>query len=304
MSCKVCGKPSGKYLLCLDCNKLKNDGIIVKDESGDWIYSNGDRLEVERKCIICGKDSDFDLCLECFLKKNDIKKELDISVNNYDDTKDYYNNIKYNILKLRNDNYLINGCCKLIALGEIIEDKFKTKDFSIKAKKDLILLLDKKKNYLNNKNKEKEDKEEVVEIDDCNVFWQDYRRVYPMNIRCKDGHYVRSRAEKIIDDYLYENQIIHIYEHRVVNEFNDETYYPDFYLPFLGNVVGENRGIYIEFFGKEDDKKYVNNEKKKPAYYKSKNYDVIEVRDNNINCIDDYLDDELRKIKKKVLKFN
>ena len=181
---------------------------------------------------------------------------------------------------------------------------FKTKDFSIKAKKDLIILLDKKKKYLESKNKEKDDKEEVIETDDCNVFWQDYRRVYPMNIRCKDGHYVRSRAEKIIDDYLFENQIMHIYEQRVVNEFNDETYYPDFYLPFLGRTVGENRGIYIEFFGKEDDKKYVDNEKKKLAYYKSKDYDVIEVRDNNINCIDAYLDDELRKIKKKVSKFN
>jgi len=70
-------------------------------------------------------------------------------------------------------------------------------------------------------------------------------------------------------------------------------------LPFLGRTVGEARGVYIEFFGMENDKKYVDNEKKKLAYYKSKDYDVIEVRDNNINCIDDYLDDELRKIKRK-----
>ena len=297
MSCKVCGKPSGKYLICLDCLNTKDEQKIVKNELGDNF--NSDNLRVEKKCIVCGKVSLYDLCMDCFLKKNYIKKELIASVDNYDDLKKYYKNNKYNILKLRNDNYLINGCCKLIAIWEIIEEKFKLDGFSIKAKKDLIILLDKKKKYLESKNKEKDDKEEVIETDDCNVFWQDYRKIFPMNIRCKDGHYVRSRAEKIIDDYLFENEIMHIYEQRVVNEFNDETYYPDFYLPFLGRTVGDAKGVYIEFFGMENDKKYVDNEKKKLAYYKSKDYDVIEVRDNNINCIDDYLDDELRKIKRK-----
>ena len=30
----------------------------------------------------------------------------------------------------------------------------------------------------------------------------DYRRVYPMTYRCRDGHYVRSKSEKMIDDML------------------------------------------------------------------------------------------------------
>ena len=40
-------------------------------------------------------------------------------------------------------------------------------------------------------------------------------------------------------------------------------------------------------------------ELKKLAYYKSKGYDVIEVRDNNISCIDEYLEDQIRMINKK-----
>ena len=36
-------------------------------------------------------------------------------------------------------------------------------------------------------------------------------------------------------------------------------------------------------------------------FYKSKGFDVIEVRESNINCIEDFLDDQIRKIKKKYI---
>ena len=186
---------------------------------------------------------------------------------------------------------------------------------AVKSKRDAEDLLIKKKAYLQSlKDKKKaETTEEVNEdVDNRSVLIQeeqlgsdeiiDYRRVYPMTYRCKDGHYVRSKAERIIDDSLFEAQILHVYEKRVVNEDNEEEYYPDFYLPFEGKSFGKEKGIYIEFFGLEDNDKYMKTELKKLAYYKAKGFDVIEVRDKNISCIDEYLEDQIRKINKKYIK--
>lgn len=307
MNCNVCGKPSGKYFLCKECNQKKEEGLIVKNDKGEWILV--ETIDNGKKCILCGESSKYDLCYSCYQEKNNIKQELEVSTTSLEDTKDYYNNLKYNIFKLKDLEYAITACTKLIALGEILEEKYGCKDYISKAKKEAVDLLEKKKAYLASlqKNNEVENniidedgKENVVEDEiDSNIEWQDYRRVYPMNIRCKDGHYVRSKAEKMIDDYLFEKQIIHVYEQRVVNENNDETYYPDFYLPYIGRVTGECRGVYIEFFGLENNPKYLATEKKKINYYKSKGFDVIEVRESNINCIEDFLDDQIRKIKKK-----
>lgn len=307
--CQICGKPSGIYPLCKEHLEMKAEGLVIKDEAGNWIVKAS---KEECKCILCGGEAKYDLCYSCYNEKKTIKSELEASVNNLEDAKDYYNNMKYNIFKLKDMDYAITACTKLIALGELLENRYKLKDYISKSKTDAVSLLEKKRDYLSGLNLKKaaevENPEEiaapasniVVETStDSNTEWLDYRRVYPMNIRCKDGHYVRSKAEKLIDDYLFDNQIIHVYEKKVVNENNDETYYPDFFLPYEGRQVGEEKGIYIEFFGLEDNKKYLATENKKIAYYKSKGFDVIEVRERNIDSIDDFLEEQIRKIKKK-----
>ena len=266
----------------------------------------------EKLCIICGSKAKYDLCYSCFTEKNKIKTDLEGSTNTLEDTKDYYNNLKYNIFKLKRMDYAKTACLKLLSIGEVLEQQYKQKGYIEKSKKDAEDLLLKKKAYLESlKNKNEGVVEEQVQQqpDDRSILIQeeqlgsdeilDYRRVYPMTYRCKDGHYVRSKAERIIDDSLFEAQILHVYEKRVVNEDNEEEYYPDFYLPFEGKTFGKEKGIYIEFFGLEDNEKYMKTELKKLAYYKSKGYDVIEVRDKNISCIDEYLEDEIRKINKK-----
>lgn len=265
----------------------------------------------EKVCIICGTKAKYDLCYNCFVQKNEIKLELDGSTNSLEETKDYYNNLKYNIFKLKKMDYAKTACLKLLALGEVLELQYKQKGYIEKSKKDSEDLLLKKKAYLDSLNSKKEENKDLDsdEKDDRSILVQeeqqgseeilDYRRVYPMTYRCKDGHYVRSKAERIIDDCLFENQILHVYEKRVVNEDNEEEYYPDFYLPFEGRLSGKEKGIYVEFFGLEDNEKYMKTELKKLAYYKSKGYDVIEVRDKNISCIDEYLEDQIRMINKK-----
>ena len=66
---------------------------------------------------------------------------------------------------------------------------------------------------------------------------QDFRMRYPANFRTDDGHYVRSKAELLIDNWLYKNDLAHEYEKEIPNELM----MCDFYLP--------DSDVYIEFWG-------------------------------------------------------
>jgi hypothetical protein len=61
-----------------------------------------------------------------------------------------------------------------------------------------------------------------------NITEKDFRSKFPAKLRTIDGHYVRSRAELLIDNWLYHAGIIHAYEKRLPIE---EDIYSDFYLP-------------------------------------------------------------------------
>ena len=102
----------------------------------------------EKLCIICGSKAKYDLCYNCFVEKNKIKTELEGSTNTLEDTKDYYNNLKYNIFKLKRMDYAKTACLKLLAIGEVLEQQYKQKGYIEKSKKDAEDLLLKKKAYL------------------------------------------------------------------------------------------------------------------------------------------------------------
>jgi hypothetical protein len=81
----------------------------------------------------------------------------------------------------------------------------------------------------------------------------DYREKYEAKHRTLDGHYVRSRAEVIIDNLLYQYGLVHAYERKII--IGDQEVLSDFYLP-----AGK---VYIEFWGMEGDAKYSERKKKK-----------------------------------------
>ena len=116
----------------------------------------------------------------------------------------------------------------------------------------------------------------------------DYRKKYPTDIRCDDGHYVRSKSEKIIDDWLYSHRIVHAYEKKVFfQEDPSENLYSDFFLP--------DGDVYIEFWGLNDKEDYLERkEHKKSLYYKSKK-NLIELDERHVNILDDILPRELAK---------
>ncbi|MBL0062947.1 MAG: hypothetical protein IPP40_16030 [bacterium] len=98
-----------------------------------------------------------------------------------------------------------------------------------------------------------------------------FREKFPAKLRSTDGHMVRSRGELIIDNYLYNSQIIHAYERKVPI---DEELYCDFYLP-----TGK---VYIEYWGLEEDSAYAKRKEKKLALYKANNLNLIELRETRI----------------------
>lgn len=104
--------------------------------------------------------------------------------------------------------------------------------------------------------------------------------------RAMDGHWVRSKAEGLIDNWLYMSGIVHAYERLLPVE---EELYCDFYVP-----AGK---VYIEYWGLENDIKYKERKEKKKEIYKKYGFNLIELNDEHIQNLDDYLP-------KMLLKFN
>jgi hypothetical protein len=104
---------------------------------------------------------------------------------------------------------------------------------------------------------------------------KDIKEKFPCNIKTVDGHMVRSRAEQIIDEWLYANGIVHAYEKRLPIE---ENMYCDFYIP--------EKKIYIEFWGL-DDEKYEKRKEIKKSIYAKNNINLIELGNSEIERLDD-----------------
>jgi len=122
-----------------------------------------------------------------------------------------------------------------------------------------------------------EDYTQVKSLDEV-----DFRKKYPATYRATDGHYVRSKGEKNIDDWLYYSKVIHAYERRLPIE---ESVISDFYIP-QGNV-------YIEYWGISNDPIYSLRKKSKLETYHRYNYKLIELTDKEIENLDDFLPRQL-----------
>lgn len=121
-----------------------------------------------------------------------------------------------------------------------------------------------------------------------------FREKYEAKLRTQDWHYVRSKAEVIIDDWLYHSSIVHAYERKLPI---GEDIVCDFWIP-----PGNNRPqwVYIEYWGLENDEKYLERKKKKLELYKSNELPLIELDDEDIQNLDDVLPRKLLAFKIKV----
>lgn len=105
-----------------------------------------------------------------------------------------------------------------------------------------------------------------------------FREKFPCEYRAMDGHMVRSKAEMLIDNFLYMNKVIHAFERKLPIE---EDAYCDFYLP--------DKKVYIEYWGIENDPKYDARKKIKQEIYKKHSFTLIELTDEHVRNLDDHL---------------
>jgi hypothetical protein len=112
----------------------------------------------------------------------------------------------------------------------------------------------------------------------------DFREKFPAKHRTTDGHFVRSKAEMIIDNWLYMAEIVHAYERKLPIE---EEVYSDFYIP--------QGKVYVEFWGYENNEKYLARKKTKQDIYKKYGFNLIELTDEDVLNIDDTLPGQLLK---------
>ncbi|MEA1912055.1 MAG: glycerol kinase [Spirochaetota bacterium] len=105
-----------------------------------------------------------------------------------------------------------------------------------------------------------------------------FREKFLAKHRATDGHMVRSKAEMLIDNWLYMAEIVHAYERKLPIE---EEVYCDFYIP--------NGKVYIEFWGLENDPKYAKRKEIKKEIYKKYNFKLIELTDEEVFNLDDVL---------------
>lgn len=120
-------------------------------------------------------------------------------------------------------------------------------------------------------------------VQDAEPQTDDPRKRYPAETRTDDGHYVRSRGEAMVDNWLYSHHIAHAYERKLPVEENAIS---DFYLP-------QGR-VYIEVWGMEEVAAYAHRMREKLAIYRRNDLRLIELKGTELNSLDDHLPRLLR----------
>jgi len=105
-------------------------------------------------------------------------------------------------------------------------------------------------------------------------------------IKTRDGHYVRSRGEALIDNFLYAVRIAHAYEQEVILSEN-VTMVPDFV------ALTPSGNVYIEFWGMEGQPDYDARKQDKINLYKEYELTLVEVSPQDLDNLDAYLSRKL-----------
>lgn len=254
-TCAICGKNSGIYPLCKEHLELKKVGKVIKI-GNEWIISNEKRNN-ETSCIICDNNSNGKpLCYDCYSEAIDRKDEFDKNQKPFE-LKDYYFNLRSNIYRITNFEYVKNNSKKMYALAYLVNDIYKDTSLIDRIENDI-------KDIINKKKPSKDFKP--------TAFTEQSDSQKSSIIRTIDGHIVKSIGEQIIDDILYNNHICHCYEKDVIELGSDErAIKADWFIPIFGN-----KGIYIEYWGM-DTTDYIKNKKEKQDLYKNNNIPLIEI---------------------------
>lgn len=111
-----------------------------------------------------------------------------------------------------------------------------------------------------------------------------FRQKFEAKHRTLDGHYVRSKGELIIDNWLYMNGIVHAYDRQLPIKTDMLS---DFYLP--------QGKVYLQYWGDDKGETDQNLRNEIRAVYQAHEFELIEVYLSDIEKLDDVLPIKLRQ---------
>lgn len=301
--CQVCGKPGYMYYpLCKEHLDMKADGKVVKcPDCGQWHLSDEickcqapvgyTELPTEGfdKCVACGAVTDgYAFCRKCW-KQYSTEEMLDIL-----NGKRKTDKIQEEKEEVCSDNEVFTEQSVTSEDNNkvvVIDENNKSRCIICGKKTDGLL-------FCSNCYHIYKSKELLFKITNCtNVELLDEN--YEGRYTCKDGHIVKSKSERDIDNYLFEHGISHAYERELpYGATEKEVLHPDFYLP---NYLGEGKHVYIEHWGyNENNIQYTKTKKFKMPIYRNLGITLIcTYEKTDMGKIDTVLD---RKLKKSFIK--
>lgn len=296
--CITCGADTSGYAFCKNCFKkydekelldiLNKTDLKVVNITNEDNYIEFDETPVERlrqedgRCIVCGEDApNGSLCRDCYYEMLDYKDTFDKNAKVFE-LKDYYFNLRSNIYRMKNFDYIQSNCNKLMALAVLTKDLFGEQSLTNRVVTDIKDIIEK------NLPKEEQKISEYTKI-------QDARREEVL--RTADGHYVKSNPESVIDDILYDLRIVHCYEKKVPISADEQTITADWFIP----VTDSRHGIYIEYWGM-NTKEYLDNKDRKRKSYREHDIPLIEIEKDEYKDrrgLEDRLISEINALAKK-----
>lgn len=110
-----------------------------------------------------------------------------------------------------------------------------------------------------------------------------FRQKFEAKHRTLDGHYVRSKGELIIDNWLYMNGVVHAYDRQLPIE---QDVLSDFYLP-----TGK---VYLQYWGNDNGETDEKQQHQIRSIYQEHNFALIEVFPAEIDKLDEVLPAKLK----------
>lgn len=114
--------------------------------------------------------------------------------------------------------------------------------------------------------------------------YSSFRQKFEAKYRTLDGHYVRSKGELLIDNWLYLAGVVHAYERQLPIE---QEVTSDFYLP-----AGK---VYLQFWGSDTGEVSQTDRDAIRAVYEQHHFNLIEVDPCELDKLDEILPKRLRQ---------
>ncbi len=225
------------------------------------------------KCFICGECSMGNAyCDNCFERAEVFKEEFPKSVfKNYGTITHFHQTLINNAIDAKTFEERKYHCTRLLATTLILSNKYfedkainKTFKFTVDLSQETYPVSNElRKQYYKNqtylfKDNTQNKAKEILNTENINQHENtDFRQRYKAPYRCNDGHYVRSKAEREIDNFFYEHHIWHEYEKEYICH-NGKKYYPDFFL--------SDYNLIIEYFGRTEEEYIEKKEEKIESY--------------------------------------